>query len=62
MNKNNVLDLKFPDWSDHSPPPRLSNDEYIAWVEDHLSWLSPPAPTQLANSSANESGDVAFTL
>lgn len=26
------LDLNFPDWSDHPPPPRLSMAEYEAWI------------------------------
>lgn len=26
------LDLKFPDWSDHPPAPKLSFAEYEAWV------------------------------
>jgi hypothetical protein len=26
------LNLNFPDWSDHPPPPRLSMEEYEAWI------------------------------
>ena len=25
-------DLTFPDWSGHPPPPRLSFEEYEAWI------------------------------
>jgi hypothetical protein len=24
--------LKFPDWTGHPPPPRLSFEEYEAWI------------------------------
>ena len=33
------LDLVFPDWSDHPPPPWSPNDEYLEWLRDTWSWM-----------------------
>jgi hypothetical protein len=62
MNMNNSLDLEFPDWSDHPPPPRASNDEYIAWVTDTLRWLPQLTAEEAADPSAPGPANVPFRL
>jgi hypothetical protein len=32
----NILDLEFPDFSDHPPPPQVSLDVYEKWVFELL--------------------------
>ncbi|MEI7954917.1 MAG: hypothetical protein WCJ66_07095 [Verrucomicrobiota bacterium] len=32
----NALDLKFPDFSKHPPPPKLSFEQYQRWVFEEI--------------------------
>ena len=32
----NVLDLEFPDFSNHPPPPKLSFEQYQRWICEEI--------------------------
>ncbi len=53
----NILDLEFPDFSDHPPPPQVTLDVYERWVFELLACGMRPAMTDeemLADFMKNE--------
>ena len=41
----NILDLEFPDFSDHPPPPQVTLDVYERWVFELLASGMRPVMT-----------------
>jgi len=53
----NVIDLEFPDFSDHPPPPQVTLDAYEKWVFELLaSGMRPPMTNEemIADFMKNE--------